>query len=109
MGLVEKTHQIFIQTRAKTPYVVTIDSQATMRVYMFQTTWRGDVGMDIMVALECKNAPFVLCMALLYGSITSPLKRSLDVFTPVVSRIMLPKINLKSVLMGKCVASPSSK
>ena len=74
------------------------------------------MGLYIVVALDCENAPFVLCMAVLHGSVTSPLKRSLDVLIPVVSRIMLPKINLnsvwlrhlRSVLMGKCVASPSS-
>ena len=56
--------------------------------------------MYIMVALDCENAPFVLCMAVLYGSVTSPLKRSLDVFIPVVSRILLPKINLNSFGFG---------
>ena len=74
------------------------------------------MGMCIMVALNCENAPFVLCMAVLRGSVTSPLKPSLDVFIPVVSRIMRPKINLnsvwlrhlRSVLMGNSVASPSS-
>ena len=50
--------------------------------------------MYIMVALDCEDAPFIWCMSVLHGSVTSPLKRSLDIFVPVVSRIMLPKINL---------------